>query len=102
MSAMTSATMDLLKVGLVSDKISPMELRTFADWTVKPRLLSVPGVARCVVLPVVRCGSFKSGEVQPERLMASRAFAVGSSYHRARLNWCHGCGLRGNGRTSES
>ena len=49
MSALTSATMDLLKVGLVSDKISPMELRTFADWTIRPRVLAVPGVARCII-----------------------------------------------------
>ena len=39
--------MDLLKIGLVSDKLTPMELRTFADWTLRPRLLSVPGVAKC-------------------------------------------------------
>ena len=48
MSALTSATMDLLKIGLLSHKLSSMELRTFADWTVRPRLLSVPGVARCI------------------------------------------------------
>ena len=47
MSPLTSATMDLLKIGLVSDRLSPMELRTFADWTLKPRLLAVPGVAKC-------------------------------------------------------
>ena len=46
MSPLTSSTMDLLKIGLVSEKLSPMELRTLADWTIKPRLLSVPGVAR--------------------------------------------------------
>jgi CzcA family heavy metal efflux pump len=46
MSSLVSATMDLLKIGLVSDKLTPMELRTFADWTLKPRLLSVPGVAQ--------------------------------------------------------
>ena len=45
MTPLTSSTMDLLKIGLVSDKLTPMELRTFADWTLKPRLLSVPGVA---------------------------------------------------------
>src|SRR6185436_12858917 len=49
MSPLTSSTMDLLKVGLVAEKMSPMELRTFADWTLKPRLLSVPGVTRCNV-----------------------------------------------------
>src|SRR3954469_18042508 len=47
MTPLTSATMDLLKIGLVSDRLTPMELRTFADWTLKPRLLAVPGVAKC-------------------------------------------------------
>ena len=46
MSALTSSTMDLLKIGLTSKTLSPLELRTFADWTVRPRLLAVPGVAR--------------------------------------------------------
>jgi len=49
MSPLTSSTMDLLKIGLVSDKLTPMELRTFADWTLRPRLLSVTGVADCKV-----------------------------------------------------
>jgi len=49
MSPMTSPTMDLLKIGLLSEKLSPMELRTFADWTLKSRLLAVPGVADCKV-----------------------------------------------------
>ena len=47
MTPLTSATMDLLKIGLVSDKITPMQLRTWADWTLKPRMLAVPGVAKC-------------------------------------------------------
>ena len=68
MSPLTSATMDLLKVGLVSDKLSPMELRTLADWTIKPRLLSVPGVARCMVFG----GEVRQLQIQvvPDRLMA--------------------------------
>lgn len=45
MEPLTSSTMDLLKFGLCSDRLTPMELRTFADWTVRPRLLSVPGIA---------------------------------------------------------
>src|SRR3954471_19649441 len=49
LSPLVSSTMDLLKIGLVTDKMSPMELRTFADWTLKPRLLAVPGVAKCSV-----------------------------------------------------
>lgn len=49
MSALTSATMDLLKLGLVSERLTPRELRTFVDWTLKPRLLAVPGVAKASV-----------------------------------------------------
>ena len=68
MSALTSSTMDLLKIGLTSDKMSPMDLRTFADWTVKPRLLAVPGVARCIVFG----GEVRQLQIllKPERLMA--------------------------------
>lgn len=49
LSPLVSATMDLLKIGLVSDTRPPLELRGFADWTLKPRLLAVPGVAKCSV-----------------------------------------------------
>ena len=68
MTPLTSSTMDLLKIGLVSDKMSPMELRTFADWTLKPRLLSVPGVAKCSVFG----GDVRQLQIQvlPERLLA--------------------------------
>jgi len=45
LTPLTSATMDLLKIGLVSDTLTPMELRAFAQWTVRPRLLGVSGVA---------------------------------------------------------
>src|SRR5262245_41397062 len=43
---LTSATMDVLKLGLTSERLDAMALRTLADWTVRPRLLMVPGVAR--------------------------------------------------------
>lgn len=68
MSPLVSSTMDLLKVGLLSDKMSPMELRTFADWTLKPRLLAVPGVAKCSVFG----GEVRQLQVQvdPDRLIA--------------------------------
>ncbi|MBS1104543.1 MAG: acriflavin resistance protein [Deltaproteobacteria bacterium] len=46
LSALTSATMDVLKIGLVSDRLSPLELRTLAEWTLRTRLLAIPGVAR--------------------------------------------------------
>ncbi len=47
MSPLVSATMDLLKIGMTSEKLSAAELRSFADWTLKPRLLAVAGVAKC-------------------------------------------------------
>jgi CzcA family heavy metal efflux pump len=46
---LTSSTMDLLKVGFTSDRLSPMELRDLVQWTVRPRLLSAAGVARATV-----------------------------------------------------
>lgn len=68
MTPLTSSTMDLLKIGLVTDKLTPMELRTFADWTLRPRLLSVPGVAKCSVFG----GDVRQLQIQllPERLVA--------------------------------
>lgn len=65
---MTSSTMDLLKVGFTSDRLTPIELRDLVEWTVRPRLLSVPGVARAIVFGGAR------REIQvaidPERLRA--------------------------------
>jgi len=46
LSPLTSSTMDLLKIGMTSETLSPMELRDLAQWTIKPRLLATPGVAR--------------------------------------------------------
>lgn len=68
MTPLTSSTMDLLKIGLVTDTLTPMELRTFADWTLKPRLLSVPGVAKCSVFG----GEVRQLQIQvrPDRLLA--------------------------------
>jgi len=68
MTPLTSSTMDLLKIGLLSEKLSPMELRTFADWTLKPRLLAIPGVAKCSAFG----GEVRQLQiqVQPERLLA--------------------------------
>jgi CzcA family heavy metal efflux pump len=68
MTPLTSSTMDLLKIGLVSAKLSAMELRTFADWTLKPRLLAVPGVAKCSTFG----GDVRQLQIQlrPNRLIA--------------------------------
>jgi CzcA family heavy metal efflux pump len=68
MGALTSSTSVVLSIGLVSTNRTPMELRTFADWTLKPRLLSVPGVARLEIFG----GEVRQLQIQvkPDRLLA--------------------------------
>lgn len=41
---------ELLIIGLTSDTTSMLDLRTIADWTIRPRLLSTGGVAQVAVL----------------------------------------------------
>ena len=41
---------ELLIVGLTADSTSMLDLRTIADWTIRPRLLSTGGVAQVAVL----------------------------------------------------
>ena len=68
MAPLTSTTGLVLVIGLTSETRSPMELRTFADWTVNPRLLAVPGVASVSTFG----GEVRQLQVQaiPERLAA--------------------------------
>lgn len=42
---LSSSSATIMTIGLTSDTRSLMELRTLVDWTLAPRLLSVPGVA---------------------------------------------------------
>src|SRR5580658_539509 len=49
LSPLVSSTMDLLKIGLTSEKLDAFALRDNADWVIKPRLLAVPGVAHVIV-----------------------------------------------------
>ncbi len=48
----TSLLGEIMWVGINSSdsKISPMELRTLADWTIRPALLKTPGVANVLVM----------------------------------------------------
>jgi CzcA family heavy metal efflux pump len=68
MAPLTSSTSLVLVIGLRSEKRTPMELRTFADWTMRPRVLGVPGVASVVEFG----GEVREIQVQllPERLVA--------------------------------
>ena len=57
---------EMLIVGLTADSTSMLDLRTIADWTIRPRLLSTGGVAQVAVLG----GDIKEYQVQldPERM----------------------------------
>ena len=67
LSPLTSSTSVVLAVGLTSPRRSLMELRTLADWTLKPALLAVPGVAKIAVFG----GEVRELQIQvrPEQLI---------------------------------
>jgi CzcA family heavy metal efflux pump len=44
-----SSTSRVMKIGVQSDKVTQMDLTTLALWTLRPRLLAVPGVANVAV-----------------------------------------------------
>ena len=62
LTPLTSSTMDVLKLGIVSDVVDPYALRDIADWTIKPRLLAVPGIARVTVYG----GAVRQIQIQPK------------------------------------
>ncbi len=68
MAPLVGATSLTLIVGLTSDRASLMDLRTFADWTMRARLLGVPGVARISLFG----GEVKQFQIQllPDRMAA--------------------------------
>ncbi len=44
-----SSTSRVLKIGMSSKKLSQIELTTLARWTIRPRLMAVPGVANVAI-----------------------------------------------------
>lgn len=53
---------EVMVVGLTSDSVSQQELRTLADWTLRPRLLSTGGVAQVTVV---------GGDIKEYQILAS-------------------------------
>lgn len=50
---------EIMLIGVTSDRLTPMELRTLSDWTIRPRLKSIDGVANVIVIG----GEFKQYQV---------------------------------------
>jgi len=71
-SPLTSSSSTVLVVGITSRTRSLMEQRTFVDWTLRPRLLAAPGVAKVAVFG----GEVRQLQIQldPERL---RLYQIG-------------------------
>lgn len=90
MSPMVSSTMDLLKLGLVSEKVTPRELRALADWTLRPRLKAVPGVAEVTVVG----GEAEELRIEPD---PARLAALGVSLGELQTAAGEALGIRGAG-----
>lgn len=51
---------EIMLLGISSDSLSPMELRTLADWEVLPRMKAIQGIANVIVIG----GAFKQYQIQ--------------------------------------
>ena len=90
MSPLTSSTSVALVIGLTSRQRSLMELRTLADWTLKPRLLAVPGVSKVAVFG----GEVREYQIQVDaNRLAKYGLALGDILEVAR----RATGVRGAG-----
>ena len=71
----------LLKISLTSDTVSLMDLRALADWTIRPRLLGVPGVAQVTIFG----GEVKQYQVIPDvRKLRDYGITLGEVLNAAR------------------
>jgi CzcA family heavy metal efflux pump len=57
---------EIMLLGITSDSLSPMELRTMSDWIIRPRIKAISGIAKVIVIG----GDFKQYQIlaHPEKL----------------------------------
>ncbi len=90
LSPLVSSTMDLLMIGLVSDRADLYTLRDRAEWLIKPKLLAVPGVANVLIFG----GAVRQIQIQPDpQKLASYGFTIADLVAAAR----NALSLRGSG-----
>ncbi|MCF8230846.1 MAG: CusA/CzcA family heavy metal efflux RND transporter, partial [Bacteroidales bacterium] len=66
MAPISSIMGEVMLLGVTSDSLSPMKLRTLSDWTIRPRIKAIGGIANVIVIG----GEYKQYQVHahPEKL----------------------------------
>lgn len=90
MTPLTSSTGTVVIAGVTSDRLSPMQMRTIADWTIRQRLLAVPGVAQLSIFG----GEIRRYEIAVDPVRLAR---FGLSFENLAIAARRTLGVRGAG-----
>jgi heavy-metal exporter, HME family len=76
MGPITSIMGEIMLIAVASETVSPMDLREQAEWVLRPRLLTIPGIAQ--VIPI-------GGEVRQFRVTLNLAQMTGLNINRMEI-----------------